>query len=235
MSKDSDIKNGKKVVVEAAGLSKKYITDAGVIMALRQASLRVCPKETIAIMGPSGSGKSTLLFLLGLLLSPTTGSYKMLGTDMFTLSHSEKAKFRGMKIGFVFQSADLVETCNVQENLELPLIYSEVPRQERALRIGKALERVHMVNRRNHPANRLSGGERQRVAIARALVNRPRLILADEPTGQLDRANGQRIMDYLKEIAEAGEAAVILATHASHIANQCLRICYLEDGVLYED
>ena len=235
MSEVIELQRTEGLIIEAAGLSKEYHTTTGVIRALRHASVRVCQKETVAVMGPSGSGKTTLLFVLGLLLSPTTGSYKMLGTDMRTLSRSEQARFRSMQMGFVFQSADLVEASSVQENLELPLIYAEVPRQERAFRIEEALERVHLTHRRNHPANLLSGGERQRVAIARALVNRPRLILADEPTGQLDRANGERIMAYFEQIAAAGEAAVILATHATHIANRCLRTCYLEDGVLHED
>ena len=222
------------VLVDVAGLTKDFHTGVESVNALRGVNLQVRQKEMVAIMGPSGSGKSTLLFILGLLLYPTEGSYKMLGQDMRTLTRSDQAKFRRTYLGFVFQGSDLVETCNVYENLELPLIYAEVPAHERPSRISQALERVDLLHRMHHPANLLSGGERQRVAVARALVNEPRLILADEPTGQLDRTNGRHIMDYLQQIAAGGEAAVIVVTHDPAISQRCHRLCRLEDGVLYE-
>ncbi|MBI4776416.1 MAG: ABC transporter ATP-binding protein [Deltaproteobacteria bacterium] len=222
------------VLVDVAGLTKDFHTGVEAVRALRGVDLRVRQNEMVAVMGPSGSGKSTLLFILGLLLYPTTGSYRMMGRDMLSLTRSDQAGFRRRYLGFVFQGSDLVETCNVYENLELPLIYAEVPAHQRPSRISQALERVELLHRMHHPANLLSGGERQRVAVARALVNEPRLILADEPTGQLDQSNGRHVMDYLEQIAGDGKSAVIVVTHDPAITHRCHRICRLEDGVLYE-
>lgn len=223
-----------RVLVEVEGLTKDFHAGVESVKALRGVNLQVHRNEMVAVMGPSGSGKSTLLFILGLLLYPTEGSYRMLGQDMLALNRSDQAKFRRQYLGFVFQGSDLVETCNVYENLELPLIYAEVPARERPSKISQALERVDLLHRMHHPANLLSGGERQRVAVARALVNEPRLILADEPTGQLDQANGRHIMDYLQQIAGGGESAVVVVTHDPAISQRCHRLCRLEDGVLYE-
>ena len=221
-------------LVDVAGLTKDFHTGVEPVRALRGVDLQVRRNEMVAVMGPSGSGKSTLLFILGLLLYPTEGSYTILGRDMLALTRSDQAKIRRNYLGFVFQGSDLVETCNVYENLELPLIYAEVPVHERPSRISQALERVDLLHRMHHPANLLSGGERQRVAVARALVNEPRLILADEPTGQLDRTNGRHIMDYLQQIADGGQSAVIIVTHDPAVTERCHRLCRLEDGVLYE-
>ena len=221
-------------LVDVAGLTKDFHTGVESVKALRGVNLQVRQNEMVAVMGPSGSGKSTLLFILGLLLYPTEGSYIVLGQDMLALTRSDQAKFRRNYLGFVFQGSDLVETCNVYENLELPLIYAEVPVHERPSRISQALERVDLIHRMHHPANLLSGGERQRVAVARALVNEPRLILADEPTGQLDQTNGRYIVDYLQQIADGGQSAVIIVTHDPAITERCHRLCRLEDGVLYE-
>jgi len=185
-------------------------------------------------MGPSGVGKSTLLFILGLLLAPTSGTYHMLGQNMGGFSRTAQARLRRQWLGFVFQGSDMVETGTVYENLELPLMYAEVAHAERPARIAEALEQVQMSHRLHHSANLLSGGERQRVAIARALVNRPHLILADEPTGQVDQANTDRILGYLGRIASEGATAVIVVTHDRAVASRCVRTCRLEDGILYE-
>jgi len=234
MNKSSQQQTLGTPILEVIDLAKEYQGNGGVITALRQVSLTVHPGEMAAIMGPSGSGKSTLLFILGLLLSPTGGRYYMLGTDMLKLARTAQAETRRNCIGFVFQNSDMIETCSVYENLELPLIYADVRRAERPERIAEALNRVNMTHRLGHPANRLSGGERQRVGIARALVNRPCLLLGDEPTGQVDRANGQRIMDCFERIADDGKTAVIVVTHDPLVAARCPRMCRLEDGVLYE-
>jgi putative ABC transport system ATP-binding protein len=234
MSDSTQLRIKEQVVVDAVGLTRDFPTPGGVIRVLRGVDLRVDQKEMIAVMGPSGVGKSTLLFILGLLLSPTCGAYHMLGQDMSGLNRATQARLRRQWLGFVFQGSDMVETGTVYENLELPLIYAEVSRTERPARIADALEQVQMTHRIHHAANLLSGGERQRVAIARALVNRPRLILADEPTGQVDLANTERIMDHLDQIAAEGTAAVIVVTHDPAVAARCSRICRLEDGVLYE-
>lgn len=223
-----------KTVLHVAGLAKEFQGNGTMITALRDVNLSVHQGEMVAVMGPSGTGKSTLLFILGLLLYPTRGSYHILGRDMLRLNRKAQAKIRRKFIGFVFQSSDMVETCSVHENLELPLIYAEVRRAERPVRIAEALERVNMTHRLRHPARLLSGGERQRVGIARALVNRPRLILADEPTGQVDQSNGQRIMDCFEQIAGDGRTAIIVVTHDPVVAARCPRNCHLEDGVLYE-
>jgi putative ABC transport system ATP-binding protein len=188
--------------------------------------------EMVAIMGPSGSGKSTLLSILGLLMIPTAGSYKVLGRDVLKLDRSSQASFRRTCVGFVFQQCNLIDTCSVYENLEFSLIYAGVRRSERPARIHDALARVNMSHRLRHAANQLSGGEQQRVAIARALVNRPLIILADEPTGQLDRMHGELVMDDFEQILSDGDKSVLIATHNQQVASRCTRVFLLEDGVL---
>jgi len=185
-------------------------------------------------MGPSGSGKSTLLFILGLFLSPTEGTYLFSGHDVLKLDRTAQAAFRRSRVGFVFQGADLIENSTVYENLQYPLMYAKVQRKERRGRILEALARVKLDHRIHHPSNRLSGGERQRVAIARALVNGPQLVLADEPTGQLDQENSQVIMDHLASIVADGSTTVIVVTHDPAVAAHCSRIHKLESGVLLE-
>lgn len=222
------------VVFEVKGLSKTYQSHDTPINALQDVNLIVRRGEMMSIVGPSGSGKSTLLFVLGLLLRPTKGRYHMLGRDVLSLNRKKQAALRRNYIGFVFQSSHMVESCSVYENMELPLIYADVAREKRSERIFGTLEQVHMAHRLHHPAVGLSGGERQRVGIARALVNRPEIILADEPTGQLDKDNAQNIMDCFEEIAAAGQSAVIVVTHDHLVAARCPRVCRLEDGVLYE-
>jgi putative ABC transport system ATP-binding protein len=186
----------------------------------------------VGIMGPSGSGKSTLLFILGLLLLPSQGIYIADGQNTSGLNRAQQAEFRRKKVGFVFQSCNLIETATVYENLEFPLIYANVRRNERPGKIRDALERVNLGHRLHHPANRLSGGEQQRVAVARSLVNSPLIILADEPTGQLDRDNGRLVLDYFEQFVADSQTAMVIVTHDPGVAARCTRICFLEDGII---
>ena len=221
-------------LIRATDLCKTYDNGINLIHVLHDVNLKVYPGEIVAIMGPSGSGKSTLLFILGIFLHPTSGSYFLGGQDVLGLDRNAQAEFRRRRVGFVFQSCDLLENSTVYENLEFPLIYAGVDRQDRPGRIAAALERVNMGHRINHSSNRLSGGERQRVAVARALVNQPQVILADEPTGQLDRGHGHSILDHFAEIVSDGKTSVIVVTHDPEIATECTRISLIRDGVLYE-
>jgi ABC-type lipoprotein export system ATPase subunit len=220
-------------LIQVADLCKSYDNGVGIIHVLRDVNLRVYPGEIVAVMGPSGSGKSTFLFILGIFLQPTRGSY-FLGGDVLALNRNGQAEFRRRRVGFVFQSCDLMENSTVYENLEFPLIYAGVERKERPARITAALDKVNLGHRIHHSSNRLSGGERQRVAVARALVNQPQVILADEPTGQLDRSHGHLIMDHFGEIVSDGRTSVVVVTHDPEMAARCTRVCSLQDGVLCE-
>lgn len=228
----SSLSNG--ALIEVANLNKSYSNGGGVIYVLREVNLKVHLGEMVAVMGPSGSGKSTLLFILGLILQPTRGSYRLGGQDVLSLDRTKQAEFRRERLGFVFQTCDLMENSTVYENLEFPLIYAGVDRRERPDRIGAALNLVNLGNRMHHRTNHLSGGERQRVAVARALVNQPQVILADEPTGQLDRNHGHLIMDHFGDIVSQGKTTLVLVSHDPEMAARCSRVCSLEDGVLYE-
>lgn len=219
-------------LIEVHEVSHSYHNGAGVISVLRRISLSVGHKEMAAVMGPSGCGKSTLLSILGLLLIPSQGSYRALGKDLLSLDRSQQAQFRRKFIGFVFQSCNLIENTTVYENLEFPLIYAGVRRSERTPRIRETLAKVNLLHRLHHPSNLLSGGEQQRVAVARALVNRPRIILADEPTGQLDREHSRLVMDHFEQLVAEENIAVILVTHDPQVAARCRRVYTLEDGVL---
>ncbi len=221
-------------VIEVSGLTRDYTNGTGSSRVLNGISLVVHASEMVAIMGPSGSGKSTLLSILGLLLAPTSGSYRMNGEDILQLGRSGQSAFRRHAVGFVFQRCNLVETATVYENLEFPLIYAGAPRRERPLRIREALARVNLVHRMHYAAGLLSGGEQQRAAIARALVNHPSVVLADEPTGQLDRRNGRLIMEHFVRLAAEGETAVVIVTHDPEVAEFCQRRYILDDGVLTE-
>lgn len=223
-------KNG--LLLEVRELARRYDTAAESLHVLQRVDLSVRAGESVAIVGPSGSGKSTLLFILGLLLPPSAGQYRMEGRDMLALDRRTQADLRRRAFGFVFQSCNLIEHTTVWENLEFPLMYAGVPRGEREARIREALDAVDMARRIRHPTNLLSGGEQQRVAVARALVNRPRVILADEPTGQLDRAHGRQVMDHFRRILSGGDKAMIVVTHDPSVAECCGRVCALEDGVL---
>ncbi len=225
---------GNGALIRVTDLCKTYDNGEELIHVLRNINLTVHPGEIVAIMGPSGSGKSTLLFILGIFLFPSSGLYFLGGQDVFGLDRNAQAEFRRSRVGFVFQSCDLLEHTTVFENLEFPLIYAGVERRERPERIIAALERVNLGHRIHQSSNRLSGGERQRVAVARALVNQPQVILADEPTGQLDRSHGNQIMDHFDEIVSDGKTAIVVVTHDPDIAARCTRICSIRDGVLYE-
>jgi putative ABC transport system ATP-binding protein len=222
------------VLIQVTDLTKSYPTEAGTIHVLSDVNLSIYPGEIVAVMGPSGSGKSTLLFILGIFISPTGGSYLLGGEDVLRLDRNAQAEFRRNRVGFVFQSCDLLENSTVYENLEFPLIYAGVDRHERPARIAAALDLVNLGHRIHHSSNRLSGGERQRVAVARALVNQPQVILADEPTGQLDRAHGHQIMDHFVEIVSHSQTSVVVVTHDPEMAARCTRVCSIRDGILYE-
>jgi putative ABC transport system ATP-binding protein len=221
-------------LIRAIDLCKTYDNGVDLIHVLRNINLKVYPGEIVAVMGPSGSGKSTLLFILGIFLHPTSGAYFLGERDVLGLDRNAQAEFRRSRVGFVFQSCDLFENSTVYENLEFPLIYAGVERRDRPARIIAALQRVNLEHRIHHSSNRLSGGERQRVAVARALVNQPQVILADEPTGQLDRSHGHLIMEHFGEIVKDGKTAVVVVTHDPEIAARCTRICSIRDGVLYD-
>lgn len=225
----------KEPIIMVRDLVKEYNTGSEPIRILHGVNLDVMPGEMIAIMGPSGMGKSTFLFVLGLLHPPTSGAYWVMGEDVLKRDRSSQAEFRRDFAGFVFQSCNLFEHTTVYENLEYPLIYANVHRRERKEMILEALEKVNMGHRINHPTNRLSGGEQQRVSIARALVNRPSVIFADEPTGQLDRKHGDMVMEHFHKFISSGETAMVLVTHDPEIAARCTRVCNLRDGNLYSD
>jgi putative ABC transport system ATP-binding protein len=228
---NNDKKNN-ELVIDIQHLTKDYISGTEKITVLKDINLEVRRGEMMAIMGPSGSGKSTLLFILGIFQPPSGGVYNVAGIDVLKLSRDAQAIFRREKMGFVFQSCDLLENSTVYENLELPLIYTGVKRRERPDKIMEALQRVNLEHRVRQPSNRLSGGERQRVSIARALVNEPEFILADEPTGQLDQANSERVMDYFVKITEEARVAMVIVTHDAATAARCSRRSLLSEGML---
>lgn len=223
-----------EALIQVTDLSKSYQTDAGTIHVLKDVNLLVYPGEIVAVMGPSGSGKSTFLFIMGIFISPTRGSYILGGEDVLRLDRNAQAEFRRNRVGFVFQSCDLLENSTVYENLEFPLIYAGVDRRERPARIAAALDLVNLGHRIHHSSNRLSGGERQRVAVARALVNQPQVILADEPTGQLDHKHGHQVMDHFAEIVNHSQTSIVVVTHDPEMAARCTRVCSIRDGILYE-
>ena len=204
------------------------------VHALRGVSLEIRRNEYLAIMGPSGSGKSTLMNMLGCLDTPSSGKYEFSGQDVASMVDDELADIRNREIGFVFQTFNLLPRSDALRNVELPLIYAGVPRHERHERARAALESVGLGNRIHHKPNELSGGQRQRVAIARALVNRPSIILADEPTGNLDSKTGVEIMDLFEELYERGNTLIVV-THEESIARHARRIIRLHDGLIESD
>jgi putative ABC transport system ATP-binding protein len=213
---------------------KTYVMGANKVHALRGVSLDVARNEYVAVMGPSGSGKSTLMHLIGCLDTPTTGSYSLEGQMVAELSENQLAEIRNRRIGFVFQTFNLIPRANIYHNVELPLVYAGMRRSERRERTEKAIDRVGLADRMKHKPSELSGGERQRVAIARALVHNPSIILADEPTGNLDSKTGDEIMTILDELYEAGQT-IILVTHEGYIAEHALRLVRLRDGGIESD
>ena len=216
-------------MIKTENLQKYFRTEEVETRALRGVDIQVREGEFVAIMGPSGCGKSTLLNLLGLLDTPTSGTYRLQGTDVTTLSEDDRTRLRRGVIGFVFQSFNLIDELNVRENIELPLLYMGVPAAERAPRIKEAMERMGIDHRAFHYPNQLSGGQQQRVAIARAVVTRPQLILADEPTGNLDSTNGKEVMSLLRQLNESG-TTVVMVTHSQRDASYATRTINLFDG-----
>ena len=210
-------------------LSKIFRTEEIETIALNQVSLEVNEGEFVAIMGPSGCGKSTLLNILGLLDNPTGGQYYLLGKEVGSLKEKERTQFRKGKIGFVFQSFNLIEELNVFENVELPLIYMRIKAAERKKMVNEILARMNISHRAGHFPQQLSGGQQQRVAIARAVVSKPKLILADEPTGNLDSTNGKEVMTLLTELNQEG-TTIWMVTHSQHDASYAHRIISLFDG-----
>ncbi len=216
-------------MIKTLNLSKIFRTDEVETTALNQVSFRIEPGEFVAIMGPSGCGKSTLLNILGLLDNPSSGQYFFLDKEVFTFSERQRANLRKQNIGFVFQSFNLIDELNVFENVELPLIYLGFSASERRKRVEEVLEQMQIAHRKKHFPLQLSGGQQQRVAVARAVVARPHLILADEPTGNLDSANGEEVMNLLESLNH-NSTTIIMVTHSQRDAEYAKRIIRLFDG-----
>ena len=216
-------------MIKTVNLQKIFRTEEVQTLALTNVNIEVSEGEFVAVMGPSGCGKSTLLNILGLLDNPTGGEYYLNGTEVSRYTESQRTDLRKGAIGFVFQSFNLIDELNVYENVELPLLYMGIPSAERKKRVEEALERMGMMHRVKHFPQQLSGGQQQRAAIARAVVAGPKLILADEPTGNLDSKNGREVMELLKELHRDG-TTIVMVTHSQHDADYADRIISLFDG-----
>src|SRR3989304_2988500 len=221
-------------IINIEHIAKIYQVGLEEVHALRDVSLRIDKNEYVAIMGPSGSGKSTLMNMLGCLDTPTTGKYDFTGNSVSEMTDNELAKIRNKEIGFVFQTFNLLSRSDALHNVELPLIYAGIPAAERHERAEIALVEVGLKDRMHHKPNELSGGQRQKVAVARALVTKPSIILADEPTGNLDSKTGEEIMGLFTEIHDKGNT-IILVTHEEYIAEHAARIIRLRDGLIEKD
>ncbi len=221
-------------IINIEHITKVYQVGSEEVHAIRDISLKIDKNEYVAIMGPSGSGKSTLMNMLGCLDTPTSGKYEFTGVNVSQMTDNELAKIRNKEIGFVFQTFNLLSRSDALHNVELPLIYAGVPSHERRERAEQALIDVGLKERMHHKPNELSGGQRQRVAVARALVTRPSIILADEPTGNLDSRTGEEIMVLFNEIYEKGNT-IILVTHEEYIAEHSARILRIKDGLIESD
>ena len=220
-------------MIDIKDLCKVYLVGDERVRALDHATLHIYPREFVSIIGPSGSGKSTLMNIIGCLDVADAGSYHLDGLPIEAYSENDLAAIRNQKIGFVFQSFNLIPKLSAEENVELPLIYQKVPRAERQKRVKAALERVGLANRAKHLPTELSGGQQQRVAIARAIVTNPKLILADEPTGALDSRTSQEIIDIFHELHEQGNT-IVLITHDNDVAKQACRSIRILDGKISE-
>jgi putative ABC transport system ATP-binding protein len=223
-----------QALIHLNDVSKVFFTDEVETHALAGVHLEIQSGEYVSIAGPSGCGKSTLLSLLGLLDSPTNGSYVLNGKAVHDLTLAERARIRNREVGFIFQSFNLIGDLTVFENVELPLTYRGMPGAERASRVNEALERVGMAHRARHLPSQLSGGQQQRVAVARALVGKPSILLADEPTGNLDSRNGEAVMELLRDLHRAG-ATICMVTHDSRFARHADRTVHLFDGRVVEE
>jgi putative ABC transport system ATP-binding protein len=221
-------------VIELRNVGKVYHLGTLIVSVLRNIDLKIKYNEMTAIMGPSGSGKSTLMNILGALDQPSTGEYRFDGQDISKLDDNQLSMIRNNRIGFVFQNFSLLPRMSARENVEIPLVYAGVPSRERKERAEQLLQKVGLANRERHRPNELSGGEKQRVAIARALVNRPSVILADEPTGNLDSHTSYEIMDLLTELHQENHT-IILVTHEDDIAEYAQRVVVLRDGQIADD
>jgi putative ABC transport system ATP-binding protein len=223
-----------ELVIRIRDLTRDYVMGSETVRALRGVSLEIRRNEYVAIMGPSGSGKSTMMNVLGCLDTPTSGEYWLSGQEVSRLSDDALARVRNKEIGFVFQTFNLLPRASALHNVELPLIYAGLPAKERRQRAAEALERVGLGQRMHHRPNELSGGQRQRVAIARALVNEPAMLLADEPTGNLDSATSEEIMRVFGQLHAQGQT-IIMVTHEPDIAAHAERVVVLRDGRVETD
>jgi putative ABC transport system ATP-binding protein len=221
-------------LIRLQNVSRRYQMGAETVHALRDVSLEIQHGEYVAIMGPSGSGKSTMMNLIGCLDTATSGRYELNGVGVSDMDDNQLAEIRNREIGFVFQTFNLLARSNALHNVELPLIYAGVPAEERRQVALDALTQVGLADRIHHKPNELSGGQRQRVAVARALVNKPSILLADEPTGNLDSKTGEEIMALFEELSRKGNT-IILVTHEEDIARQSRRIIRLRDGLISSD
>ena len=221
-------------MIKLDNITKIYSTEEVQTTSLNGVSLEIKEGEFVAIMGPSGCGKSTLLNIRGLIDTPTEGTYLLNGKDVSTLTENERTDIRKGVIGFVFQSFNLIDELNVNENVELPLLYMGVPAKERKERVLEVLRRMNMSQRGKHYPSQLSGGQQQRVAIARAVISNPKIILADEPTGNLDSKNGLEVMEMLSQLNAEG-TTIIMVTHSQHDATYANRIINLYDGQIIDN
>ena len=218
-------------MIKTVNLTKIFRTESVQTTALNEVSLEISQGEFVAIMGPSGCGKSTLLNMIGLLDNPTSGELWFMDQEVSRYSENDRTDLRNGNLGFVFQSFNLIDELTVFENVELPLLYAGVSTRERVKRVNEALERMQIAHRTEHYPQQLSGGQQQRVAIARAIVTNPRIILADEPTGNLDSTNGNEVMSLLKELNRDG-ATVVMVTHSEENAREAERIIRMMDGYI---
>jgi putative ABC transport system ATP-binding protein len=216
-------------MIRTNNLKKIYRTEEVETTALDNVNIEINEGEFVSIMGPSGCGKSTLMNILGMLDNPTDGKYNFLGTDVSKYSERQRAAMRKNNIGFVFQSFNLIDELTIYENIELPLLYLKTSVSERKKKVGTVLERMQIMHRRNHFPQQLSGGQQQRVAVARALVSNPKIILADEPTGNLDSSHGDEVMKMLTELNESG-TTIVMVTHSPAYAEYGNRVVHLFDG-----